>query len=200
MALMKPDNRIQGKTHARFLTIDHEWYTPSCFVEAAREVMEGIDLDPASSIEANMVVRATHIYTKEEDGLSKSFKGRVWCNPPYGSTKGKSNQGLWGKKIIAEYREGNIEQAIFLCNAATDTQWFYDLWQFPICFTKGRVNFLTPKKTDKYTIGNTHGSAFVYLGANEQKFIDIFSQFGTIAKRVSPSQQEVKQLALAEVA
>ncbi|MEK0196157.1 hypothetical protein, partial [Microcoleus anatoxicus] len=47
-----------------------EHYTPENIVEAAREVMGAIDLDPMSCCEANSTVRATTFYAKEENGLN----------------------------------------------------------------------------------------------------------------------------------
>ena len=56
---------------------------PREVVDAARAVLGAIDLDPASCAEANTVIQATTIYTVEDNGLERSWHGRVWMNPPY---------------------------------------------------------------------------------------------------------------------
>lgn len=184
----------------------NEWYTPSVYVEAARSVMKSIDLDPASCQEANLVIKAKDIYTKEDSGLDKSWYGNIWLNPPYGTTKNKSNSALWIKKLLSEYWQGHVEQAIVLVNADTDTRWFHYLFTFPVCFTEGRVNFYNPKhKTDTAfnrpgkILGNTHGSAFTYLGIHEDRFVEVFSQFGTIVKHISAPKPKPFNLELWEV-
>lgn len=61
-----------------------EWYTPAAPVEIARAVMGGIDCDPASCEEANRTIRAGTYYTRETNGLTSPWFGRVWLNCPYG--------------------------------------------------------------------------------------------------------------------
>lgn len=54
-----------------------EWYTPPEIVNAL-----GIfDIDPCAPVKN--FYTAKQCYTKEEDGLTKSWEGRVWLNPPY---------------------------------------------------------------------------------------------------------------------
>src|SRR6266496_6027731 len=65
----------------------NEWFTPARFTKAASEVMNGIDLDPASCKEANLIVRAKKFYSKEDNGLIQPWYGNVWLNPPFGTTK-----------------------------------------------------------------------------------------------------------------
>src|SRR6266487_814401 len=97
IALAKPDNVVA------FPQKSNEWYTPARYVDAAREVMGGIDLDPASCKEANMVVRASRFYSQQENGLLQPWYGRVWLNPPYGKVNGKGNMVSWIRKLIREH-------------------------------------------------------------------------------------------------
>lgn len=170
----------------------NEWYTPARYVDAAREVMGGIDLDPASCYIANELVKATNYYTEEMDGLKQRFYGKVWCNPPYGKINNKSTIDLWIRKIIREYRLGNVEQAVLLTTCDSDNSWFQLFWDFLICFTDHNVHFFKPingkiRKDSRST--QMFGTVFVYIGTNEQKFIEIFSQFGRIAKAIDTPKQ-----------
>lgn len=56
----------------------NEWYTPDRYIQAVKEVLGSIDLDPASCAEANQTVGATDYYTKEDDGLEQYWKGNVF--------------------------------------------------------------------------------------------------------------------------
>jgi hypothetical protein len=44
-----------------------EWYTPQHCIRAVKEVLGNIELDPASSPEANQYVKAHRYFTIEED-------------------------------------------------------------------------------------------------------------------------------------
>lgn len=57
-----------------------ENYTPPYVIEAVRQVLGGIDLDPASCERAQSSISASVYYTKADDGLSFSWKGAVWVN------------------------------------------------------------------------------------------------------------------------
>ena len=178
--------------------MSNEWYTPSKYIEAAREVMGTIDLDPASCALANQTVKATTYYTQEDDGLSKAWYGNVWLNPPYKSDDGQrvSLQSQWVRKALQEYTRGNVSKAILLVTGVTERKWFEPLWDYVVCFPNHQVHFKTPEK-GKYH--HPYGSVFVYLGHQEQHFINGFSQFGRIAMAVDvPVKSAYKQLELVE--
>jgi len=183
----------------------NEWYTPPRVIAAARCVMGGIDLDPASCKEANQIVRAPCYYTKEDDGLMQPWYGRVWLNPPYsyaGKRKGMESgdrphslMKRWIAKLIAEYQAGNIEQAILLTKADPKQNWFAPLWDFPLCFARDRIYFHRPSLEPEKMM---FGTCFVYLGAHEEAFIDAFQKFGRIVKAIDAPKDEPRQNALWE--
>jgi len=159
-----------------------EWWTPRRYLDLAVEVMGAIDLDPASCEEANRIVRAGEFYAV--GGELKSWRGRVWLNPPYGKqTK------LFVDRLLYEFRRGHVSQAIVLLNVITlDRSWFKPLWQFPICFHYGRVKFDSPDVLSgkiKSVSTPPTGSLFAYLGDNNQRFVEVFSSVGAVLKRVA---------------
>lgn len=169
----------QRKTVAQLIVSSNsnEWYTPPEYVEAARRVLDEIDLDPASCEEANAVVKARKYYTAQDDGLQHDWPGRVWLNPPYGGLTAK-----FINKLVEQFKLGITQEAILLVNShATDTDWFQPLWDFVLCFTNHRINFYGPG--GQKGNGSTHGSVFVYLGPKQKVFAKEFSKFGAIVRR-----------------
>jgi hypothetical protein len=159
-------------------SLTNEHYTPSIYVEAAREVMNGIDLDPASCAEANEVVRAKRFFSQSQDGLSQSWSGSVWLNPPYGGQAGD-----FVAKLMVELAAGRVTEAVVLVNSnCTDTKWFQPLWDGLLCFTDHRINFYGGE-TERS--GATNGSVFVYFGQRPLDFANIFKRFGAVVKRVA---------------
>lgn len=154
-----------------------EYYTPRPYVDAVRDVLGGIDIDPASSAVAQETVRAGTFYTTEDDGLAKDWPGRVFLNPPYGALAPR-----FVARLMEQYEAGVTNAAIVLLNAhATDTKWFRPLWEHTLCFTDHRIDYNSPE--GKRT-ASTHGSVFVYLGLNRARFAEVFSQFGPVVHRL----------------
>jgi len=168
-----------------------EWYTQPQYIEAARRVMGHIDLDPASCAAANLIVRASRYYTKEDNGLTQSWQSEsVWLNPPYGKINGRRLTGFFISKLVEEYQAGHVEQAILLTMTDTSTKWFQLIRDYPICFVNHKVHFYTtrPLKSNP-TASHKYGVLFVYLGPYEDRFIQEFSRFGDIWRRISADQR-----------
>lgn len=186
--------------------MSNEWYTPTKYVEAAREVMGGIDLDPASSEIANKTVKATRYYTEHDNGLLQNWYGRVFCNPPYSRTpemrgKHQSYIAMFSKKLLSHYAAGDVTQAILLASAQVDAKWFQPLWQFSICMVGHKIHFNMPEQKKSYSF-HMFGTCFVYLGPNEARFTEVFSKFGRIVRAIdTPAPRPVaRELWESEVA
>lgn len=170
-----------GRVNAKFSSESVEWYTPEKYICAARNALGDIDLDPASSKKANLVVQAKKIFTKRDDALARRWDGRVFLNPPYALIEGESSAGAWAEKLIAEHRAERVVAAVLLVNAVTDAKWFQPLWEFPICFTDHRIEFYTPSGQPRSPVS---GNAFVYLGRDRARFIEAFTEFGPTVARI----------------
>jgi phage N-6-adenine-methyltransferase len=155
--------------HVSFNSGNNEWYTPEEYIKAARQVLGVIDLDPATSQKANEVVKAENIYTIEDNGLEKEWFGNVWLNPPYSSDL----IGKFAEKVKAK----EYKQAIVLVNNATETSWFYDIVSVAsaVVFPTHRVKFYKPDGTIGAPL---QGQAFLYIGENPTKFLNVFGRFG----------------------
>lgn len=105
-----------------------EWLTPPSIIASLGK----FDLDPCAPVHRPWPTAAEH-YTKLDDGLSKPWCGRVWCNPPFGREAVK-----WLRRCV---EHGNV---IALVPARTETAMFYEtVWGVAdaVCFVRGRPHF-----------------------------------------------------------
>jgi len=151
-----------------------EWYTPRKYVDAVREVLGQIDLDPASNATAQEWIGAERHFTKDDDGLAQEWRGKVWLNPPYSQPLATN----FGKKLIDEYLAGRVTEAVMVQNASTDTGWFHELAKrSTVCVTRGRINF---DRECGGSAANRYGQVFFYFGRNRERFREVFSAFGLV--------------------
>jgi len=105
-----------------------EWLTPPEIIRS----LGNFDLDPCSPVTRPWDTAAKH-YSREDDGLSQPWVGRVWLNPPFGREAVK-----WLRRL-AEHGNG-----IALIPARTETAMFWEcVWgrAVAVCFIKGRPHF-----------------------------------------------------------
>jgi phage N-6-adenine-methyltransferase len=160
------------KAHVSQNAGDSEWFTPPEYIEAAVNVMGRIDLDPASTAEANEVVKASEFFTADQDGLLQKWEGRVWMNPPYA----RPLIDQFCAKLAESFAAGDVTQACVLVNNATETGWFHALAEVSsaMCFPRQRVRFWHPEKES----APLQGQAVVYLGEHVDPFRWSFLRFG----------------------
>jgi len=163
------------------------WHTPDEYLNAARELMGGIDIDPATDEIAQKRIQAKVYYTKETNGLDKIWQGRLLLCPPY-------QEGLIQKfifKAISEYRLVNVSEGIILTHTnETHADYFQMLLgaSSACCFVRDYIRWVSGHTEEEYSMEQLgvkwhpeytkHGNAVVYLGINSDSFKTIFTKFG----------------------
>lgn len=186
-ALIGASDEPPGDQSALFSSESEEWYTPAMYIEAARQALGDIDVDPASNEYAQRTVKAATYYTKKTDGFNKDWRGHVWLNPPYGNDSDGSLAGKWAARLIEQYDRGITSAAVLLVNAVTDRKWFQPLYRFPMCFTNHRIRF---EAVGDAPDSPTYGSAFIYFGNEPYRFAEVFKQFGVVMATFAPERAE----------
>ena len=140
---------------SRTETTRDDWQTPLHIVQAL-----GIfDLDPCANCDSPKRL-APNSFTKSDDGLAQTWRGRVWLNPPYGA-----EARVWLARL-AEHGNG-----IALIPPRVGAHWFHEV-VFNTCdailFHKGRISFIEPA-TGNPVKGNNADSIFVAYGEENVK-------------------------------
>ena len=154
-------------------TAPDELYSPAEYVDAAREAMGGIALDPASCAVANEVVRAERCYAKDDLGQTRDWRAdSVWLNPPRSAPT--FDQFIW--RMMADYEAGVFRQGTALVDNSTESDWFQLLG------TSADAIIFPPKRArlwradgdgGKAKIAAPAGHALIYFGDRPDRFLDI---------------------------
>ena len=159
--------RGNGNMDVHYSSETPEWYTPPEIIERTQKAIGNIDLDPCSPEEQS--IPATHVFTKEQDGLRFDWYGKVYMNPPYGR-----EISAWVEKLVSEYESGRTKEAIALVPARVDTDWFRLFRNCAICFIDGRLKFSGAENSAPFP------SAAAYLGKNIARFAKSFGDMGDV--------------------
>ena len=116
----------RGRTAVHFSSTTDEWATPQPLFDELDNIFGGFTLDPCATRENAKCVR---FFTRDDDGLSQPWGGKVFMNPPYGRTISK-----WVEKAWQESLEGAL--VVCLLPARVDTRWWHTYAR------KGHVHFL----------------------------------------------------------
>jgi phage N-6-adenine-methyltransferase len=120
------------------------WRTPPALFKWVEDYLDiRFTLDVAADDENHL---CPLYMTKEHSALEQSWghdslgnRMNVWCNPPYNLVK------EFCSKAVEEVESNNVDVAILLIPARTDTKWFHDIIlpnASNVWFIKGRINFI----------------------------------------------------------
>jgi hypothetical protein len=153
-----------------------EWFTPPSITNLASAFLGGIDIDPATCEQAQSWIKAKTYYTQETNGITKSWLGKLWLNPPYGR-KSATNHGAsaWMLKALEEFKCGNVSEGLILVRG--DSQGMKSLLSYGFAFVEcKRIAFISAEDPSKNS--PVPGTKIIYLGHDVQRFKEYFQILG----------------------
>lgn len=129
----------------------NDWITPRFIIDG----LGRFDLDPCQSLTQPWPC-AEKGYTILDDGLSKEFFGRVYCNPPYG------DEGWPFMEKLAAHGNQDVSESYLArgrCNSVSG--WPTDVP--PAGRNQGQRQFRRSKRSDSLRRGECHRAAKVWL-------------------------------------
>mgnify|MGYP003132344021 FL=1 len=182
---------------------DIELITNYDLIASAHALLEGIDLDVASSKIANKYVEADNYFTPLDDGLnSQSWFGKVYLFPPRGAyfwdkkndkwkmTRASSptltsSHAVWFRRLYNAWLSQEIKQGLYFTNCPDMIRYEQKIFDFPICILKTAPSLLKNTSTGIHN-HKTCTSFLVYLPPihnpteSTERFIEIYSEKGRI--------------------
>jgi len=184
---------------------ENDFVSPSELVATTASLFGGdIELDPASSEQANLVIQAKKFFSWRENGLNQEWKAKnVYLFPPRDTLNGseqpkdtrlfrknlrfnKSAQRVWLELAYNKWLRNEFEQAvIFLTSTEVALLVTQKIgFDFPLCVLNEKPNLLREKDLKPI---NTKVFGFVYyLPPREEyqqavhNFCDLYSTLGRV--------------------
>lgn len=172
-----------------------KWGTTHWVIEAARQLLGYIHLDPASSEEFNSFVKALMIYTERDNGLASEceWHGNIFLNPPGGLVT-----EFWNKLCKATIKDKTVEKAFWvgfsveqLCTLASEE--FHPM-DFSTCILRKRLPFT--REDGEPGGAPSHGNYVTALGCDPVEFERIFGPHGKIYHGKLSDLRELRDLSL----
>ena len=184
---------------------DNDFVSPPELTATTAALFGGeIDLDPASSEQANLVVQAKNIFTWRENGLNQAWKAKnIYLFPPRNLLNGseqpkdtrlfrknlrfkKSAQRVWLELAYNKWLRNEFEQAvIFLTSTEVALLVTQKIgFDFPLCVLSEKPHLL--KEKDLKPIDTKVFGFVYYLPPREEfqqavhNFCDLYSTLGRV--------------------
>lgn len=166
------------------------WITPPEIIERVRKVLGGyIDLDPASSAEANSIIKANRYYTESDDMFKQDLTcDTIYMNPPFGKVGNKSQAGIFTRHVLSCYTAGKVKYGgIILIMSRFGYDWFEDILDIATSATlKKRIKFINPKTMKQSAQAKTAQTLFCF--GNSTIIENFIEEFKTDARIFNPSK------------
>lgn len=181
-------------THAnRNADSSDEYATPPSLWRPLARAVGGFDVDPASGAESTPIAETR--YTREDNGLSKSWEGDVWLNPPFGDapSTGKGGREVWLQKARQQANTGDVRTVTVLLPVDTSTGWFHEhVAEAPVfCFMDQRIEFEGEQAEET---GNTSfATCLAVFGDPPETLITALEQFGAVFRGREYTRSTVQQ-------